>query len=49
MKFVTDIGLLALFLHVSYIHMSQSQYVKFESCDLSKFSQSFRPTIILLP
>ena len=53
MKFVMDIGLLALFLHsnyISYIQMSQSRllsqsrYVKFENSDMSKFSQSLRPT-----
>ena len=47
MQFVMDIGLLALFLHsihTSYIQMSQSRYVKFENCGMSKFSQSLRPT-----
>ena len=54
MKIFMDLGLSALFLHCMhaiYIQMSQSwllsqlRYVKFENCDMSKFSQSLRPNL----
>ena len=47
MKIFTDLGLLALFLHCMhaiYIQMSQSRYVKFKNHDMSKFSQSLKPS-----